>query len=163
MACVNIDVRKLIPSYMAHPLLAARRGHGFTLIEILVVVAIVGILSAIAVPSYRDYVVRARLTEAFTGLGSVQTQAEEFWANQHTYAGMDGSGQNRIPANTANFSYALTSADAASFKVTATGRGQMDGFVYTIDQSGARTTRGPTGYGNSDACWIDRKGGTCVQ
>lgn len=152
---------------MAHPLLTARRGHGFTLIEILVVVAIIGILSAIAVPSYRDYVVRARLTEAFSGLGGVQTQAEEYWSSTypHTYVGMDAAGASRLPADVpgANFTFALTSASDAGYVVKATGRNMMTGFSYTIDQNGGRTTRAPAGYGNSDVCWIDRKGGTCVQ
>ncbi len=142
----------------------ARRARGFTLIEIMVVVAIVGILVSIAVPSYRDYVLRARLTEVFTGLGGVQTAAEEYWANKHTYADMDAAGQNRIPATTANFSYALTSAGDSAYLVTATGRGSMTGFAYTIDQNGTRaTTAAPTGWGTSTSCWIDRKGGTCVQ
>jgi len=141
----------------------APRMRGFTLIELLVVIAIVGILGAIALPSYRDYVVRARLTEAFTGLGAVQTAAEEYWANNHTYEGMGAAGQNRIPATTATFGFALTSASDSAYLVTATGRGTMTGFSYTIDQNGSRTSRGPDGWGTSTSCWIDRKGGTCVQ
>lgn len=148
---------------MHTPTLNTPRRRGFTLIELLIVIAIVGILSAIAIPAYGDYVMRARLTEAFTGLGSVQTAAEEYWSNNHTYEGMGAAGQNRIPAATANFGYTLTSASDSAYVVTATGRGVMNGFTYTIDQNGSRSTRAPSGWGNSDSCWIDRKGGTCVQ
>jgi type IV pilus assembly protein PilE len=135
--------------------------RGFTLIEILVVVAIVGILSAIAVPAYRDYVIRARLTEAFSGLGGVQTAAEDYWNNgsPHTYAGF-----NRLPPNSSSFTYTLSGATASAYTVTATGAGPVAGFIYTIDQNGTRaTTAAPTGWGTSTSCWIDRKGGQCTQ
>jgi type IV pilus assembly protein PilE len=138
-----------------------RRERGFTLIEILVVVAIVGILSAIALPAYRDYVTRARLTEAFSGLGSVPTAAEDYWnsSSPHTYDGFD-----RLPQNSANFTFTLSGATASAYTVTATGAGPVAGFVYTIDQNGNRaTTRAPTGWGTSTSCWIDRKGAQCVQ
>jgi len=142
--------------------LSVRRAHGFTLVEILVVLAIVGILTAVAVPAYRDYVIRARLTEAFSALGGVQTAAEDYWSSgdAHTYVGF-----NRMPSNTANFTYALSNATASSFLVTATGAGPMAGFTYTIDQSGNRTSATPTtlGWGSSTSCWIDRKGAGCVQ
>jgi type IV pilus assembly protein PilE len=137
-----------------------RHARGFTLIELLVVIAIIGILSAIAIPNYKDYVTRARLTEAFSALGTVQTNAEEFWnSGTHTYAGF-----NRMPANTVNFTYALTTATADAYLVTATGAGKMAGFIYTIDQNGTRaTTATPGGWGTSASCWIDRKGAQCVQ
>lgn len=141
--------------------LSTRRERGFTLIEILVVVAIVGILSAIAVPAYQDYVIRARLTEAFSGLGSIPTAAEDYWnsSTPHTYAGFD-----RMPPNSANFTYTMSGATASAYTVTATGAGPVAGFVYTIDQNGNRaTTSAPSGWGTSASCWIDRKGGQCVQ
>ena len=145
--------------------LSFRRARGFTLVEILVVVAIVGILVAVAVPSYRDYVIRARLTEAFSALGGVQTAAEDFWntgdaSGVHTYHGF-----NRMPTNTTNFTYALSNDTASGYLVTATGAGPMTGFIYTIDQNGNRTSATPTtlGWGTSTSCWIDRKGAGCVQ
>lgn len=138
-----------------------QRMRGFTLIEVLIVVAIIGILTAIAVPQYRDYVIRARLTEAFTGLGGVQTAAEEFWGNNHTYADFD-----RLPPTTtsSNFTYALSGASESAYTVTATGTGQMTGFKYTIDQNGNRATISTANnWGTSTNCWIDRKGSACVQ
>jgi type IV pilus assembly protein PilE len=138
---------------------AARRTGGFTLIELLIVVAIIAILTAIAVPAYGNYVTRSRLTEAFSGLGSVQTAAEDYWNTKvpHTYEGF-----NRLPASSANFTFTLTSASASAYKVTATGAGKMAGFVYTVDQNGNRTSE-TNGWGSSDTCWIDRKGAQCVQ
>lgn len=135
------------------------RARGFTLIELMIVVAIVGILSAVAIPAYNNHVMRARLAEAYSGLGTVQTNAEEFWSNNHTYANFD-----RLPPDSANFGYALTSGDASSYVVTAAGKGPATGFSFTIDQNGNRATpRAPTGWTTSTSCWIDRKDGRCVQ
>jgi len=138
--------------------LSSRRARGFTLIEILIVVAIIGILTAVAIPAYSNYVTRARITEAISGLGTVQTAAEEYWNSQptHTYAGF-----NRLPANTANFTFTLSNDSTSAYTVTATGRGPMANFIYTIDQNGTRGSRTP--YGTSNTCWIDRKGPQCVQ
>ncbi|MGZ5199594.1 MAG: type IV pilin protein [Telluria sp.] len=134
--------------------------QGFSLIELMIAVVIVGILTAIAVPAYSTYVTRTRLSEAFTALAGLQPTAEQFWANGRTYASMP------LPPNTTNFTYTLTSADASSYKVTATANatGKVPGFAFTIDQSGNRaTTSAPTGWTTSTTCWVDHKEGTCVQ
>jgi type IV pilus assembly protein PilE len=136
-----------------------RQQSGFTLIELLIALVLVGILTAVAVPSYSAYVTRGRLTEAFAALSGVQPAAEEFWSNNRTYAGF-----NRQPADTTNFTYAVSNLTASSYTVTATGRGAAASFVFSIDQNGTRATTGvPTGWSASTTCWIDRKGGKCVQ
>jgi len=133
-----------------------RMQRGFTLIEVMITVAIVGILTAVALPAYSDYVTRSRLSEAFTVLGAAQPAAEQAWANDRRYDNFPA------PAATANFTYALSNAGASTYTLTATGTGKMAGFVYTINQSGARaTTASPTGWGTSDKCWVDHKGGKC--
>ena len=52
--------------------------QGFTLIELMIVVAIVGILAAIALPAYQDYTVRARVSEALAAAGACKTQISEY-------------------------------------------------------------------------------------
>ncbi|ALK97482.1 fimbrial protein [Massilia sp. WF1] len=136
-----------------------RREAGFTLIEILIALALIGILSAVAIPAYGSYVLRGRLTEAFTTLSAIQPKAEEYWSNNRTYVGLP------VPASSDYFDYAL-SADTSdsSFKLTATGKGMAGQFVFTIDQNGSRATTGvPSGWTGSSSCWVDRKGGKCVQ
>jgi type IV pilus assembly protein PilE len=134
---------------------------GFTLIEVMVTVAIVGILSAVALPAYSTYVTRGRLAEAFTALGGAQPAAEQWWANKRDYT--DFNTASNFPATTANFSYALSNATPSSYTITATGLGRVAGFVYTVDQNGKRTTTAsPSGWGTSTSCWVDRKGGACT-
>jgi type IV pilus assembly protein PilE len=135
------------------------REAGFTLIEILIALALIGVLTAVAVPAYTSYVLRGRLTEAFTALSAVQTKAEEFWSNNRTYASLP------LPAAGANFDYSLdATTSASSYIVIATGKNAAANFVFTIDQNGNRaTTAVPTGWTGSTSCWVDRKGGKCVQ
>lgn len=134
-----------------------RREAGFTLIEVLIAIVIVGILSAVAIPSYTSYVLRGRLTDAFTSLSAMQPKAEEFWSNNRTYEGLP------LPAASPNFSYSAE-LSASGYTITATGVGKAADFVFTIDQNGNRSTTGvPPGWTASNNCWVDRKGGQCVQ
>src|SRR2546430_13421588 len=55
-----------------------RLQQGFTLIELMIVVAIVGILAAIAIPAYQDYVARSKVSEAMAALGACKTSVTEY-------------------------------------------------------------------------------------
>jgi type IV pilus assembly protein PilE len=140
-----------------------RSNKGFTLIEVMITVAIIGLLTAVALPMYNDYVMRGRLTEAYSALATVQPNAEQFWANTRSYANFD-TGSGVFPADTPNFTYALSGATATAYTVTATGRARAAGFVYTINQQGNRaTTFAPTGWTTNSSCWVDRRSGQCSQ
>jgi len=139
-----------------------KRQSGFTLLELMIVVVVISILAAIAVPSYKDYVTRGKLTDAFSALASAQSSAEQFWSNNRTYVGFNAS--NGFPQNTTNFTYNLSNQTASTYTITATGLSTLAGFVFTIDQNGNKATTGvPTGWTASATCWINKKGGVCVQ
>ena len=139
-----------------------KRQSGFTLLELMIVVVVISILAAIAVPSYNQYVIRGKLTDAFSALASAQSSAEQFWSNNRTYVGFNAS--NGFPQNSTNFTYNLSNQTASTYTITATGQGTLSGFRFTIDQNGNKATPGvPTGWTSSTTCWINKKGGVCVQ
>ncbi len=148
------------------------RDKGFTLIEVMIVVAIIAILAAIAMPNYTAYVQRSRLTEASAKLSDLRTRMEVYFQDNRGY-GPTATGCG-VPVATSNSNYftfacyltndptATTQADNQSFVLHATGAGPMAGFEYTIDQSSGKQTRNFVGRsGLPVACWLLRTGDPC--
>ena len=71
---------------------------GFTLIELMIVIAIIGILAAIAIPAYQNYVIRAQATEGSSIVGGLETAFDECYANAGTAASCNSNAAVGIPA-----------------------------------------------------------------
>ncbi|MCC7546498.1 MAG: prepilin-type N-terminal cleavage/methylation domain-containing protein [Burkholderiales bacterium] len=140
------------------------RQRGFTLIELMVTVVIISILAAIAIPSYRDYVIRGALPEAFSILAGHRVKMEQFFQDNRTYADACDEGTvATTPAATERFTFACES-DATTYTITASGNDGSPalGFAFTIDEANNRATTGvPDGWTDSDDCWVVRKDGSC--
>jgi type IV pilus assembly protein PilE len=139
---------------------------GFTLIEMLVVVMIVAILSAIAWPSYMDYLRRGRIAEATGKLAGMRIALEQYYQDNLNYGSTASACGVPAPSGL-YFSFSCNWGAGASnqgYLITATGTaGNMSGFVYTIDHNGNRATTGlPSGWGSlQTGCWVLSKGGGC--
>src|SRR4249920_3320828 len=119
-----------------------KRICGFSMIELLVAVAIVSILASIGIPAYRDYVRRGKLAEAYTNLASQRVKMEQFYQDARTYN--NACLPNTVapaPAATINFQYLCAIADQ-TYTISAIGQasGNLNGFVFTVDQNNNRAT-----------------------
>lgn len=141
------------------------RVRGFTLIEVMIVVAVVGILAAIAFPSYTAYVQRSRIGEATGDLSVTRVRLEQFYQDNRNYGSSAAACGVAMPAATASFAYSCTwgaTASDQSFLLQATGRGAMLGFTFTIDNNNTRRTTAFVGAAALPLnCWISRRVDAC--
>ena len=142
-----------------------RHGRGFTALELLAAVTIIGILASLVVPSYAAYLSRSRVLDAAMRLGDHRAKMEQYFLDRRTF--VDGGGNCGVAVAPATpdgaFDIACV-ATASTYRVTATGRAAgMAGFAYATDETGARITVAvPGGWIRSPDCWTVRPDGSCM-
>jgi len=124
-----------------------RKAKGFTLVELVIVIVIVGILSIVAVPLYRGYTRKAMATEGKALLGSIQTAQKVQYAENATFLSSAATSFHSAldvdaRANKYFTSFAISTANSgATFTASTTGTGGAVGITLTI---AASTTGAPT-------------------
>ena len=121
---------------------------GFTLLELLIVIVILGVLAGLAIPAYQSAVEKARGQEALTSLSAAREAAVRFFAINNTYVGiandcsnLDYNPNTVVGGQTLLFSYAVGGQAAATFTVTATRTGGPVGTI-AVNQAGTVTKTG---------------------
>jgi type IV pilus assembly protein PilE len=158
-----------------------RSARGFTIIEVMITVAIIAILAAVALPSYNEYVVRSKFAEATGNLADLRVKMEQYYMDNRRYSTTAGGGTCGIPGGNAPtvtearyFTYACAStnpnaAGDQQFVLTAGGiAGQeLAGIAFTVNHANTKATvvtggsaMANHGYTNA-ACWIRKKPAQC--
>jgi type IV pilus assembly protein PilE len=150
-----------------------KKSTGFTLIELMITVAIVGILASLAIPAYQDYVVRGKLAEAYSQLAALRLRMEQYYQDNRSYGDPNCGIANILASGGAvkYFDYTCVSSNSGqNFVFTATGLAAqgVGGFAFSVDDAGTKTSTisgnaAANGWAahNPNACWITGKGGKC--
>jgi len=152
-----------------------QRNSGFTLIEVLVTVAIIAILAAIAIPNYTSYVKRAQIAEAGAALLAMRTKMEQWFQDNRTYPATCGANTTatQIAKPTLKyFTISCTLPDSTHYTLSADGGtpgdASMTGIHFTINEANQRattvdpgSTMAKSGYSANLNCWTPKKGGVC--
>lgn len=149
--------------------LAARFSAGFTLIEVMIVVAIIGILAAIALPAYGEYVLRGKIAEATSTMSSLRIKMEQYYQDNRNYGTVSSACPTTAvpttPPDTKYFTYTCAvGATNQTYTITVAGVAAQGttGFGYTINESNTRATTGTGSWGKtSTTCWVTKKDGSC--
>jgi prepilin-type N-terminal cleavage/methylation domain-containing protein len=146
------------------------QSKGFTLIELMVTVAIVAILAAIAIPAYRNYVIRGELVDATQGLAALRANMERYFQDNRTYNGSAAFPNPcfSAPYTVGKFTITCVTSDGPppTFAATATGSpgtAELTGFTYTVNQNDVETTTvaapAPSAFQSCATAWVTKTGG----
>lgn len=146
------------------------KNKGFTLIELMIVIAIVAILASIALPSYNAYVQRGRIAEAPGVMANFRVQMEQFFQDSLNYGVATTSPcgvANPIAPAARFFTYnCVVGATNQTYILTATsavsqGLGPAGAYVYTVNQANARTTTRYNNIAQTATCWLTSPSDSC--
>lgn len=146
-----------------------RSTRGFTIIEVMIVVAIVAILASVAIPSYTDYIRRGKIQEGASALLAQRVKMEQFFQDnrQYTNAGAIVSPCN-TPPSLKYFVVNCPTLTVNTYTIQAAGIGDLTGLALTINEGNQRastvtpaTAMANAGYTGNANCWVSRKGGSC--
>ncbi|MNF92630.1 Fimbrial protein precursor [compost metagenome] len=142
-----------------------KKQSGFTLIELMIVVAIVAILAAIALPAYQSYTKRAKFSEVIAAVGPAKTAVEvcvQGWAGVSSAVGASCAlaGENAVSgasAQTENFDNVDVANAAGVITITGTATAALDSSTYALVTSGAVTPGAQVLWQISGSCVTDGK------
>lgn len=149
-----------------------RQAQGFTLIEMMIVVALISILASIAIPAYGDYVLRGKLVEASAQLSDLRIKLEQSFQDNRNYTSYVNADCELLPAATTSaivgakyFTYACDTT-ATTYTLTALskanqGLGAAGAYTYTINETNAKATTKFAGEAKAETCWLMKKGDSC--
>jgi type IV pilus assembly protein PilE len=148
-----------------------RQARGFTLLELMIVVVVVAILAAIALPSYTDYIRRGKFVEAHGQLADLRVKMEQWFMDNRTYlnAAATACGVTMPTTTVRYFTYTCVGA-AQTYTITAAGNAAegLNGIGFTVDQGNTRATTitaatemANQGYAANAGCWVRKKPSQC--
>ena len=133
---------------------------GFTLIELMVTVAIVAILAAIAYPAYRNYVLRGQLVNATNGLSEMQANMERYFQDNRTYLSANGFTSPCLVTPSpvvGTFTIScVTAPTATAYQLQAVGSNSTNGFTFFVDNNNSQSTTitGVQGWSGCKIAWV---------